>query len=724
MRISAQHSVIVASCIFFSAALFAQKKELTNDQYFKANFKGITQPLPSVSKWLDESHVLIRKDDKTFVIDCKTGQEMPYTDPAASTDKTIKTPSGTNKPSSTAYLQNNDVFIRIDGTEVQLTHDKDKENNPTVSPDGNYVAYSKNNNLYAVNISTKKETQLTTDGTDVIMNGYASWVYTEEILGRASAYKAFWWSPDSKHLAYFRSDDTNVPTYTITDGTGQHGLVEKERYPKVGDPNPQIKVGIVSPDGGNTVWSDFNAADDQYFGMPYWKPDGKSLLVQWMNRLQDNLIIYEVDPSNGTKKEFYNEKQKTWIDLDNNERIHFLKNGKGFILVSDATGWKHLYYYDINGKLVNAVTSGKYTVTDLNYVDEKNNIVYFTARSRENSATRDYYRVGLDGKNLQRLTFGNYNHGFINASPNSEYFITTYSNASTPAKMTLVNNKGKIIKELGDAKGMDYENYNLAKTEIIRVKSDDGLFDLPMKITWPLNMVPGKKYPVLVSIYGGPDAGTVSDNFQLSGNQQWYAKEGLIQVSMDHRASGQFGREGVNYMYHNLGYWEMKDYSSMVKYLIANGSADPKKICITGFSYGGYMTCYALTYASDVFTFGMAGGSVTDWTLYDSHYTERYMGTPANNPEGYKTSSVLSYVDKYKGGLQIVHGVIDDNVHMQNSLQLISKLEDAKKDFEFMIYPGGRHGWGGAKALHFQNLKTKFIYKNLLEKPVPPELLK
>ncbi|MEP6673845.1 MAG: S9 family peptidase [Ferruginibacter sp.] len=715
MRISAQHSTIAVAFFLLSLSSFAQKKELTEDQYFKANFKGITQALPLFTSWVDESHLLISKDGKPVLIDCKTGTESEYKDAAPKMMEADKPRIST---------KNNDIYITTAGTEVQLTNDKDKENNATLSPDGNYVAYSKNNNLYTVNIATKKENKLTSDGTDLIMNGYASWVYTEEILGRATAYKAFWWSPDSKHLAYFRSDDTNVPVYTITDGTGQHGLVEKEHYPKVGDANPQVKVGIVSPDGGNTVWSDFNAADDQYFGMPYWKPDGKTLLVQWMNRLQDNLIIYEVDLATGSKKEFYNEKQKTWVDLDNNDRIEFLKNGKGFILNSDATGWKHLYYYDMNGKLINAITSGKYTVTNLNYVDEKNGIVYFTARSRENSATRDYYRVNLNGKDLQRLTFGNYNHAFINASPNREYFITTYSNAVTPAKMTLVNNKGKIIKELGDAKGPDYDNYNLAKTEIIRVKSDDGLYDLPMKVTWPVNMVPGKKYPVLISIYGGPDAGTVSDAFQLSGNQQWYAKEGLIQVAMDHRASGQFGKEGVNYMYHNLGYWEMKDYSTMVKYLIANGNADPRKICITGFSYGGYMTCYALTYASDVFTYGMAGGSVTDWSLYDSHYTERYMGTLANNPEGYKTSSVLTYTDRYKGGLQIVHGVIDDNVHMQNSLQLISKLEDAKKDFEFMIYPGGRHGWGGNKGAHFQNLKTQFIYRNLLEKPVPKELIR
>ncbi|MGF2414378.1 MAG: S9 family peptidase, partial [Ferruginibacter sp.] len=655
----------ITICAFTATA---QKKALTEEQYFKGNFKGITQALPFAGPWIDESHVVIRRDGKSFLLDCKKGTEVEYTAQPVTKPVAVK-PTVTNK--------NNDLFVN----DVQLTNDKDKEVNATVSPDGNYVAYTKNNNLYAVNISTKKETQLTTDGSDLILNGYASWVYMEEILGRATAYKSFWWSPDSKKIAYFRSDDSKVPEFIITDGTGQHGLIEKTRYPKVGDPNPEVKVGIVSPDGGATVWSDFNEKDDQYFGMPYWKADGSSLLVQWMNRLQNNLIVYDVNPATGAKKEFYNETQKTWVDLDDNDRFTFLKNGKGFILQSDVTGWRHLYYYDMTGKLINAITSGKFTITDLNYVDEKNSVVYFTARSKENSATRDYYRVNLDGKKLQRLTFGNFNHAFINASPNSEYFITTYGNSTTPNKMALVSNKGKIIKELGDAKGAEYDSYNLAKTELIRVKSDDGLYDLPMKVTWPLNMEAGKKYPVLISIYGGPNAGTVTDAFQLSGNQQWYAKEGLIQVAMDHRASGHFGKEGVNYMYHNLGDWELRDYSSMVKWLIANGSADAKKICITGFSYGGYMSCLALTKFSDVFTHGMAGGSVTDWSLYDSHYTERYMGTLANNPEGYKTNNAMNYVDKYKGVLQIVHGVIDDNVHLQNSLQLISKLQDAKKDF-------------------------------------------
>ncbi len=694
----------------------AQKKELTDEQYLKANFKGITQALPSAGPWVDESHVVIRREGKSFLLDCKTGKEIDYTNPVANKGNIVMKPE--------IITKQNDLYVRKGIGDEQLTNDKDKEVNPTLSPDGNYVAYTKNNNLYTVNLTTKKETKLTTDGSELILNGYASWVYFEEILGRPSQYKSFWWSPNSKNIAYFRSDDTEVPLFTITNADGQHGKMESLRYPKVGDKNPEVKVGMVSPDGGTTTWADFNEKDDQYFGMPYWKPDGNTLLVQWINRLQNNLIIYEVNPTTGGKKEFYTETQKTWIDLDDNDRIQFLKNGKGFILLSDATGWKHIYYHGMDGKRINAITEGKFTITDVNYVDEKNSIVYFTARSKENSATRDYYKVNLNGKKLQRLTFGNFNHNFINTSPNSEYFITTYGNSSTPNKMTLVNNNGKIIKELGNAKGAEYDNYNVAKTEIIRVKSDDDLYDLPMKITWPLTMEAGKKYPVLISIYGGPNAGTVNEGFTLGGNQQWYAKEGLIQVAMDHRASGHFGKEGVNYMYHNLGDWELKDYATMVKWLVANGSADAKKICITGFSYGGYMSCLALTKYSDVFTHGMAGGSVTDWSLYDSHYTEKFMGTLTNNAEGYKTGNVMNYVNQYKGFLQIVHGEIDENVHLQNSLQLIAKLQDAKKDFEFMVYPTGRHGWGGNKGLHFQNLKTQFIYKHLLGKEVPKQMIK
>lgn len=701
-------------CSFLSTN--AQKKELTGDQYFKNNFKGIIHPLPTISKWLDDSHFIMNKDAKSWVVDATNGNQRE------ATDQEKFSSSISTKP--TAFIKGSDLFIKIENKEIQLTDDSSKELNPTMSPDGNSVAYTKNNDLYSIEIASKRETRLTFDGSELILNGYASWVYMEEILGRASEYRAFWWSPDSKHIAFFRSDDSKVPTYTLTDAQGQHGYVDVIRYPKVGDPNPEIKVGIVSAAGGNIIWADFNEHDDQYFGLPYWKPDGKSLLVQWMNRKQNQLKIWEINLSTGAKNIFLTEEQKTWVSLDDEgKRITFLNNGKGFIYRSDASGYDQLYYYDMNGKLKNPINTGNYTVTDLNFIDEKNNLVYFTAR-KENTARKDFYSISIEGKKLQRLTFGSYHHSSINLSPQASYFVTTYSNAETPNKMTLVSNKGKIIKELGDSKDSSYDNYAIVNTQTLRVMSDDSLFSLPMKITWPLHMEKGKKYPVLISIYGGPNAGTVWDSWVFSGSQQCYAKEGLIQVAMDHRASGHFGKLGVNYMYHNLGYWEMKDYTTMVKWLIANGQADSSKICITGFSYGGYMSCYALTYGASVFTHGMAGGSVIDWTLYDSHYTERLMGTPKDNPEGYKTSNVLNYAEKYKGMLQIVHGIVDENVHLQNSIQLASKLQDLKKDFEFMTYSGGRHGWPGNKNLHFQNMKTRFIYKYLLEKKVPEGLLK
>lgn len=701
--------------------LLSQKKEFNDSDllqnHLPANFYT---PLPTVIRWIDDEHVVLKinsSSKKSFVLNTRSGRQTPVTanDTSSASGKTI-------------ISKENDLYYLNNGSEKRLTNDKDEEKNPTFSPDSTYIAYTKNNNLYTCNLISGKETRLTTDGSDTILNGYASWVYYEEIFGRPTKYRAFWWSPDSKSLAFMRFDDSGVPAFPIYVSEGQHGFFEQTRYPKAGDKNPRVKTGIVNRDGGSIVWADFNEKDDQYFGWPVWNLANNTLWVQWMNRAQNNLKIYEVNTTNGSKKEIYDEKQATWIELEDNagERITFLENGKGFILPANKTGWNHLYLYNINGTLKNTITTGNFTVLDIKYVDEKNSIIYFTARSRENSARTAFYRVNFNGTGLKRLTFGEYNHASISLSPNGRYFITTYNNTSTPPKMALVDNNGKVIREIGDSKGAAMNDYNIAKTELIRIKSSDGLFDLPAVVTWPLNMDSGKTYPMLISIYGGPNAGNVWDSWVWNANRQFYAKEGLIQVAFDHRASGHFGKQGANYVYHNLGYWEMEDYKTMAKWFVSDGHADPARICITGFSYGGYLTAYALTYGSDVFTYGMAGGSVVDWSLYDTHYTERYMGTPPANLKGYKASSVLSYIDRYKGMLQIVHGTSDDNVHMQNSLQLISALQDQKKEFEFMLYPGGRHGWKimPSKWDHYDNLKTGFIYKYLLKKPVPKGVLK
>jgi len=383
----------------------------------------------------------------------------------------------------------------------------------------------------------------------------------------------------------------------------------------------------------------------------------------------------------------------------------------------------HIYRYDMNGNLVKQITNGDWTVKNIEEIDEKKEVIYFTAR-KENSTRYDLYSIKMNGTNLQRLTFGDYTHT-VNVSSTCAYFITAYSNVNTPTKIALVDNKGKVIREIADSKGDEFNNYKLAKIELLRVSTPDG-FQLPVLITWPMNMDSTKEYPVLISIYGGPNAGTVYDGWKGIGENQWWAKEGLVQVAIDHRGSGHFGKVGQNYLYKDLGDWEIKDYSEVVKWLTTKTFIDKNKIGITGFSYGGYTTCMALTRGTEYFTHGFAGGSVTDWHLYDTHYTERFMGLPSENMAGYKSSAVTTYVNNYKGNLYIVHGTMDDNVHMQNTIQLVGALQDAGKDFEMMLYPGGRHGWSNLKErwMHFENEKAKYIYQYLLEKPVSEEILK
>lgn len=697
----------LAGVLLFSVPSYAQLKTLDRQQIFSGK-PSLTRPMNMIAGWSDDNHYIEMdsKDRKMYTVDIKTGAKAAYTPPPQS--------------NVNVSIEGNDVYIRYGKNEPKkLTDNKDEEKNPTLSPDGKYVAFTRNNDLFAVEVETGKEIRYTSDATDVIYNGWSSWVYYEEILGRSTNYRAFWWAPDSKHIAFMRFDDTKVPMFPINGSTGQHGYVEKTRYPKAGDPNPEVKVGFVKTSGGPVTWADFNEKDDQYFGTPYWSYDGSNLMVQWMNRGQDNLKFYSVNPTSGSKKEIYDEKQSSWVDLDYDGRIEYLKDKKYYILKSDKTGWAHFYLYTLDGKLINPITSGNWQVTSLVHVDEKDKIVYFMAR-KEASTRTDLYRVDYSGKNLKRLTFGDYTHQVL-PSTNGLYFITTYSNVSTPTKQTLIDRTGKVIKELGDSRSADFGQYIFGKTEMITIPTDDG-YNLPAVITYPTNFDQNKKYPVVMSIYGGPNAGTVSNSWKGVANQ-WWANEGIVQIAVDHRASGQFGKAGVALMHRNLGKWEMKDYTTAAKWLKAKSWVDNKKLLITGHSYGGYMTCLALTKGAEDFDFGYAGAPVTSWELYDTHYTERFMDTPQENPDGYKAGSVLTYVNNYKGLLRIMHGDMDDNVHMQNTIQLIDKLQNANKHFELMIYPGGRHGWGGVKTPHNRAERMRFYYQNLLNKPAPAELL-
>lgn len=696
---------------FIPSAVFAQQTPFDKTDLMKGRVPDRFYQASPMASWSGPETVKLWDGKRSSVLHLPSGKTTTVT-ADASTSKSLR-------------IKNNDLYLVSPTGEMQLTNDSLAEQNPLFSPDSSFIAYTKGNNLYTYNLEEKQERKLTSDGTATTLNGYATWLYWEEIFGRPTKFRAYWWSPDSKTIAYMRFDESRTPMFPLYSSAGQHGHIEETRYPKAGDPNPTAKLGFIAASGGVTTWADFPETEDQYFGWPQWLSDGSGVILQWINRGNDHLKIFRINPKNGSKSQIYEEQQKTWISIDESqERLHIMEPTREMVVVSDQTGWKQLYLYSLDGRLKNKITDGKFTVTELYGVDSKTRTVYFQARGLENSARFDLYRVGLDGKNLKRLTFGTFNHRDIQPAPELQYFITTYSNLNTPPQTAVIDNQGKIVKELGNTRGDQFDRYRLAKTELIRVKSDDGLYELPMVITYPENFREGVRYPVLISIYGGPNAGTVFDQWNWNPARQWLAEEGLVQVAFDHRASGHFGKEGQNYMYRNLGEWEIKDYSAMARYLISKGIADPERIGITGFSYGGYMSCLALTKGADVFTHGMAGGSVTDWKYYDSAYTERFMDTPSDNPEGYKTSSVLNYVDRYKGVLQIVHGTMDDNVHMQNSIQLISDLQDRKKDFEFMLYPEGRHGFSGNQGLHFQNLKNEFIYKHLLRKEMPAALRK
>lgn len=682
---------LALGCILASSALKAQELIPTEQLVTNTYSKEIYNNLPNIVEWMSDNEVAFnyRTDEVGFIYNIKKGTQTPL-------EKAIRI---TNRPS-----------------EVPVKDAK----NYTVAPNGKFAAYTKNdNNLYSYDIENKKETQLTFDGTEFIKNGWASWVYFEEIFGRASRYKAFWFSPDSKSICYVRFDDTKLPTFPIYVIKGQHGYLENETYPKAGDPNPKVKLGITPVDQPKTVWADFNIEDDQYFGEPIWTPTNK-LLAVWMNRDQTDLKIYDVNLENGSKKLWYEESQSTWITLDD-VHIDFLNNNDA-IITSDKDGWQNLYLLNSEGKLINQITHGNNWGTRIHRIDEKNKVIYYTAR-KENSARVDLYKVSFDGKKVQRMTFGDYNFQVLGISPNGKHFVASYSNIQTPTTLAIIDEKGKVVKEIGNVKGKDFAKYALPKVELIKVRSKDDKFDLPVTITYPVNFDPTKKYPVLVSIYGGPNAGRIMDTYSpINGMSQLWAQEGLIQVVFDNRSSGHFGKEGLNYIHRQMGIWEIEDYITCGQYLAKQPWVDATKIAITGGSFGGYLTAMALTYGADVFTHGIANASVTDWQFYDTHYTERFMDTPQDNPEGYKKTSVMEYAHQLKGVLRINHGTSDDNVHYQNSIHLVDKLQELGKNFELMVYPGERHSIGAnspAKALHYRKSTWEFYYKHLLEKPMP-----
>jgi dipeptidyl-peptidase-4 len=662
----------------------------------------------------------------TVLIDASTGKETPFPELQQYADvlgKDIDPGSAltTSEDNTFAlYTLKGDLYLldTPERTVRRLTAVEGEERTPTFSPDGKYVAFTRNNDLFTVEIATSKETRHTTDGSDVILNGWASWVYYEEILGRASNHRAFWWSPDSKHLAWYRFDDSPVPEFPLVAAGGVHGELEKARYPKAGDPNPNVRVGIGSVTGERNVWAACDEKVDQYFGPPFWTPDGKQLLIQWMNRGQDTLIVLSVDPALGFWRPLLMEHQSSWVDWY--KSMTFLPDRKGFILQSDRDGWPHLYHFGMDGTFKRQLTSGAWAVTGVQAVDSTTGTVFFTAR-KESPTRTDLYSVRLNGKDLRRLTFGAYTHT-VKVAPGGGFFITTYSSVNQPPRMALLDRSGTVMRELGDSRTEHFSRFAVALPTLITIPTSDG-YALAALVTMPMDFDSAKQYPVLISVYGGPNAASVFDGWKPL-TAQWLAQEGMIQLSVDNRGSGHFGKTGAALMHRKLGVWELHDLVEVAKWLRAKPYVDSTRVGITGGSYGGYVTSFALTAGAGYFTHGIAEYSVIDWRLYDSHYTERFMDSPSENPDGYREASVLTHAHKYRGMLRLVHGTMDDNVHMQNTLQLADTLEGMNRDFELMLYPGGRHGWGGSKAVHLRTDTYRFYYRYLLAKPFPEELFR
>ena len=730
--------LIVVLLLLSLPVVSAQNKKLITPEIgFKLPPTQLTKKLPDITGWQDDKTYIesIKKEGDTlarpYLIDAQSGKEKGEKKPDVRWDdfKRIVPDSfdvtkpliSNQKNTMHVWSKAHDLYLLdVQRKEFKrLTNDRSEEKNPTFSPAGDWVAFTRDHNLFAVDLSAGKEYQYTSDGSDDIYSGYAAWVYYEEIFGRRTHYRAFWWSPDGKKLAFYRFDETNVPMFPIYNSNGQHGHLERTHYPEVGDPNPQVRIGIVDIAGCKTTWADFDEKDDQYFGTPFWTPDSKQFWVQWMNRKQDDLKIYSVDPGTGGTREITDETQDAWVNWYDD--VHFVHDNEGFVVKSDKDGWAHLYLHAMDGALKNRITGGTWQVAELVYLDADHNTIYFTAR-KETSTRTDLYRVKLDGTNLKRLTFGDYTHA-VSMSPKGSYFITTYSNVSTPTKKAICTSDGKILRELGDSYQKEMDEYEIAQRRLFEISTPDGC-TLPAIIILPPNMDSTKRYPVLISVYGGPGSENVSDSWQLLMTNQALASEGLIQFTLDHRASGHFGKAGASLMYHNLGTWEMHDYIEGVKWLRKQPFVDSTRICITGGSYGGYVTCMALTAGADYFPYGIANYSITDWKLYDTHYTERYMGTPVDDPDGYRNGAVITYLNNYRGLLRIVHGSADDNVHYQNSLQLVDTLENSGKHFEFMTYPNERHGWGPPKSDHQRMENMRFYYRYLLKKEFPEELFK
>jgi dipeptidyl-peptidase-4 len=578
--------------------------------------------------------------------------------------------------------------------------------NQKFSPDGKYIGYVRGNNIYRYDIAGKAEQQLTFTGTDQIINGKFDWVYEEE-FGIADGWV---WSPDGAKIAFWQIDQTRVPEYSMTEWDSTHLTVIPMKYPKPGDKNAIAKIGIITLSTGDIYWIDTGNDDDMYIPRITWTGMKDRLAVQRLNRVQNKLELLLFDVTNGTQKTLLVDESDTWVEIHND--LRFLKNGN-FIWSSERDGYNHLYHYASDGKLINQITKGQWEVDAFYGIDEKNNVLFFTS-SEVSPVERHIYSVSLDGKRKKQLSLQPGTHS-ANFSPTFDHYIGYHSNSTQPTRSALMAKDGKEIVSLEEQGIPVLGEYRLPLVHFFTFTTTDGI-ELYANMMKPVDFDSTKKYPVLVFTYGGPGSQVVKNSWG-GANYLWHSmltQKGYIIVMVDNRGTGARGAAFKKITYRNLGKYEVNDQIEGAKFLASLPYVDKSRIGIWGWSYGGYMASHTILLGAEHFKAAIAVAPVTHWKFYDTIYTERYMDTPANNPDGYFESAPINHADKLKGKFLLIHGTSDDNVHFQNAVNMVTALQKANKQFETMYYPNKNHGIsGGNSRLHLYTKMTNFLLEHL-----------
>ncbi len=601
------------------------------------------------------------------------------------------------------YPAGGDLFLIqvATGKWQQLTKTAQEEEDAKLSPDGKMAAFRRDWDLYVLEISTGKETRLTSDGSDTLRNGGLDWVYPEELeLGTA-----YWWSPDSKSIAFLQFDTSREPLVPHADLLGERARYEPQRYPQAGENNAMVRMGIVGPAGGAIRWVDAGDTRNLYLiARAGWMPGSRAVYVLRMNRVQNALEMISFDAATGDSRQIFRETDPYWINLADD--ILFLKDGQRFLRTSERDGYRHIYSYSIDGKNVKQLTRGDWEVTAINAVDEERGRIFYTSNEGGRIGRR-LYSIKLDGSDKRLLTPEAGTHA-VAMGPSGAFHLDTYSTMKTPPRTLLRAWDGAELGVYREADRALWDEYELQPVEVVPFKGADGT-ELSGRLIRPAGFQSGKKYPVIVLVYGGPGVDLpVKDAWAAAGMDQVYANAGYVVWQAENRGGQGRGHAFETSIFRQLGKVELADQVAGVKHLISMGFADAARVGITGSSYGGFMTLNAMLEAQDVFRCGVAGAPVTNWLNYDSIYTERYMGLPADNAKGYRDTALPPKAAYLKRDLMIVHNYEDDNVLFQNTMQMIDALQQAGKVFGMMLYPQKTHAVTGpagkqmnASALEF-----------------------